>query len=82
MIQNLISGILFLTILFRAYNFSYSSTLSSEHQFFLISDFLVEILKANKTSEKITHFAIQFRSKNLTHFMNIDSLDIESNMLS
>ena len=51
-------------------------------EFFLISDFLVEILEANKTSEKITHFTIQFRSKNLTNFTNLDSLDIESNMLS
>ena len=51
-------------------------------ELFLISDFLVEILEANKTSEKITHFTIQFRSKNLTNFTNLDSLDIESNMLS
>ena len=51
-------------------------------EFFLISDFLVEILEANKTSEKITHFTIQFRSKNLTNFTNLNSLDIESNMLS
>ena len=31
--------------------------------------------------EKITHFTIQFRSKNLTHFTNLSSLDIENNML-
>ena len=31
--------------------------------------------------EKITHFTIQFRSKNLTHFTNLGSLDIENNML-
>ena len=31
---------------------------------------------------KIIHFTIKFRSKNLTHFMNIYSLDIENNMLS
>ena len=29
---------------------------------------------------KITHFTIQFRSKNVTHFIN--SLGIENNMLS
>ena len=48
MIQNLISGILFLKILFRAYNFLYLSTRSSgHHQSFLILEFLAEILKAN-----------------------------------
>ena len=48
MIQNLISGILFLKILFRAYNCLYLSTRSSEHhQSFLISDFLAETLKAS-----------------------------------
>ena len=29
---------------------------------------------------KITYFAIQVRSKNLTHFTNFNSLDIENNM--
>ena len=48
---------------------------------FLISDFLAESLKANKTSEKITYFIIQFRSKNLTHFTYLNSLEIEKSML-
>ena len=31
---------------------------------------------------KITYFAIQACSKHFTHFMNLNSLDIENNMLS
>ena len=31
---------------------------------------------------KITYFAIQVCSKHLTHFMNLNTLDIENNMLS
>ena len=34
-----------------------------------------------KLAKKITYFIIQFRSKNLTHFTNLNSLDIEKNML-
>ena len=34
-----------------------------------------------KLVKKITHFSILFRSKNLTHFTNLNSLDIENNML-
>ena len=34
-----------------------------------------------KLAKKFTHFTIQFHSKNLTHFTNLNSLDIESNML-
>ena len=32
-------------------------------------------------AKKITHFTTQFYSKNLTHFTNLNSLDIENNML-
>ena len=35
-----------------------------------------------KLSKSITHFTIQFRSKNLTHFTNLSSLVIENNMLA
>ena len=31
--------------------------------------------------KKITHFTIQFRSKNLTHFTNLNSFEIENNIL-
>ena len=34
-----------------------------------------------KLEKKITHFTIQFRSKNLIHCTNLNSLDIENNML-
>ena len=32
-----------------------------------------------KLATTITHFTIQFRSKNLTYFTNLNSLDIENN---
>ena len=62
----------------------YSSTRSSGHHqsFFLI--FRLSSRKSQsqqKLAKKITHFTIQFRSKNLTHFTNLNSLDIENNML-
>ena len=42
---------------------------------FLISYFLVESLKPKKDQKKkITHFTIQFRSKNLIHFTSLASL--------
>ena len=47
-------------------NFRFSSTKSQSQQ---------------KLAKKITHFTIQFCSKNLTHFTNLNSLDIENNML-
>ena len=34
-----------------------------------------------KLAKKITHFIIQFCSKNLIHFTNLNSLDIKNNML-
>ena len=34
-----------------------------------------------KLAKKITHFKIQFWSKNLTHFTNLSSLDVENKML-
>ena len=85
MIQNVIFGILFLKILFWAYNFfifveKFPRT-SSEFLF----NFRFSSRKSQsqqKLAKKITHFTIQFRSKNLTHFTNLNSLDIENNMLS
>ena len=35
-----------------------------------------------KLTKKITHFTILLHSKNLTHFTNLNSIDIENNMLS
>ena len=55
---------------------------TSSKFFFLISDFLEESLKTKKKLLiKITYFAIQVCSKYLTHIMNLNSLDIENNML-
>ena len=34
-----------------------------------------------RLAKKIAHFTIQLRSKNLTHFTQFNSLDIENNML-
>ena len=74
MIQNLIFGIIFFDSSGRSsghyqsffFNFRFSSRKSQSQQ---------------KLAKKITHFTIQFRSKNLTHFTNLNSLDIENNML-
>ena len=87
MIQNLIFGILFLKILFRlrAYNFfifvyTFQWTLSEFFLFFWFSSRKPQ--SQQKLTKKITHFTILFRSKNLTHFKNLNSLDIENNILS
>ena len=47
------------------FNFSFSSRKSQSQQ---------------KLAKNITHFTIEFRSKNLTHFTNLNSLDIENNV--
>ena len=53
----------------------------------IIRFFLIFSLPSRKSqsqqqlAKKITHFTIQFRSKHLTHFANLNSLDIENNML-
>ena len=62
-------------ILFRAYNF-FSSVLLFNFRFSSRKS-----QSQQKLAKKITHFRIQFRSKNLTNFMNLDSLEIENNML-
>ena len=41
----------------------------------------IKIVLAKKMAKKITYFVIQFRSKNLIHFMNLNSLDIMKNIL-
>ena len=38
--------------------------------------------RQRKLAKEITQFTIQFRSKNLTHFKNLNSLDIENKILS
>ena len=66
--QNLIFGILFLKTLFWKYNF-FIFVQTCQWTSSLISGLLAESLKA----KKITHFIIQFYSKNLTHFTNLNS---------
>ena len=51
-----------------------SSTRKSRSQFCLRK-------RSRKLAKKATHFAVHFRSKNLTHFMDLNWLDIDDNML-
>ena len=84
MIQNVIFGIRFLKILFWAYNFFiFFQTFPRTSSEFLFN-FRFSSRKSQrqqKLAKKITNFTIQFRSKNITHFTNLNSLDIENNML-
>ena len=50
--------------------------------YLLIADFLVEISKPKKLAKRITHFAVQFYSKNLTPFTTFNSLNIIKHMYS
>ena len=87
-------GILFLKILIWLYNFFiffyifyilYSTHVSVDiiRVFFLILLFQTESLKSQqKLLKKITLFTTQCRTKNLTNFMNLNSLGIESSMLT
>ena len=63
----------------------YSSTrFSGQYQSFFLFFWFTSRNPQNqqKLVKKITHFTIQFCSKNLTHFKNLNSLDNENNMLS
>ena len=79
MIQNLIFGILFLKVLFRACNFSPHVLVE------IIRVILLQILKQKtskpiKTSEKDYSFYNTVSLKNLTHFTNLNSFEIENDM--
>ena len=50
-------------------------------EFFSFQIFQQKGLKPTKLAKKITHFTIQFHSKNLTHLTNLNSLGVENNML-
>ena len=77
MIQNLIFIILFLKILFRACNFIPHVPVDII-RVFIIPEFVVENLKVNKNQrKKITHFIMQFCSRNLTHFTNLNSFEMK-----
>ena len=80
MIQNFISVILFLKILSQAYNFIPHVPMDII-RVFIIPEFVAENLKANKNQrKKIAHFIIQFCSRKLTHFTNLNSFEIENDM--
>ena len=84
MIQNLIFGILLLKISFLAYNFFIFIHMFQQTSLKFFFDFRFSRGKPQsqqKLSIKITYFAIQIRSKHLTHFTNLNSLDTENNML-
>ena len=81
MIQNLIFVIPFLKILFRAYNFIPHVPMDIIGVFF-IPDFVAENLKSNKNKWKRSLILqYSFAQKNLTHFANLTSFQIENNML-
>ena len=87
--QDLIFRILFLKILFRAHKVficvhTFQWTPSEFFFVFFFSIFRFSSRKSQsqqKLAKNITHFTMQFRSKNLTHFRNFNSFDIENNML-
>ena len=72
----------FFEILFQACNlFILCQMFQWTSEFFLILDFLAEGRKANKLANKITHFTKWIRSKCLTSFRNLSSLDVDLNLL-
>ena len=84
MIQNLIFGIILLKILFLAYNFFIFIHMFQRTSSKFFFDFRFSRRKSQSQQKlliKITYFAIQVCSKHLTHFTNLNSLDIENNML-
>ena len=77
-------------IIFLKYYFGHTTffmfvhTLSNEHHQGFFKNFRFSSRKSQrqqKLAKKITHFTKQFSLKNLTHFTNLNSLDIENNML-
>ena len=61
-----------------------SRSSSGHHQslfFFNFRFFSRKSQSQQKLAKKITHFTIQFCSKNLTNFTKLNSIDIEKNML-
>ena len=76
---------IFLKVLFPAYNIFIFAQMFQ----WTSSEFLFKFRFSSRKSQsqqnlaiKITHFTIQFQSKNLSFFTNLDSLDIKNNTLS
>ena len=84
MTQNVVFGILFLKVLFWAYKFYiFVQTFQQTSSEFLFN-FRFSSRKSQsqqKLAKTTTNCTIQFRSKNITHFTNLKSLDIKKNML-
>ena len=83
MIQNLVFGSLFLKIFFHVCNlfifvrmFQWTSEI-----FFYIRFSSRKPQSQQKIAKNITHFTIQFCSKDLTRFANLNSLDAENNTI-
>ena len=74
--------IFFLKILFWAYNFFKFVQWTSSEIFFNFTTSSRNSQNQQKLTKKTTHFIIQFCSKNLTHFRNLNSLDTENNIVS
>ena len=74
----------FFQIFLWVYNFFiFAHTYQGTYQSFIFNFrfFSRKSQSQQKQPKRITHFIIQFRLKNLTHFMNLNLLDIENNML-
>ena len=86
MIQNLIFEYLEFFFFWKYYfGFWHTTFLHSPICFSRHYQSFFKIFKFSNTKpqsqQKLANFTIQFCSKNLTHFMNFSSLDIENNML-
>ena len=82
MIQNLIFGIIiFLKIFFRANKDVIFVHMFQWTLFFNFRLFSRKSQSQQTLEKKFTNFIIQFRSKYLTYFINLYSLDIENKML-
>ena len=77
------------------WNSFFENIISGIQSFYICPDVPVDIIRVffnfrfssrkfqgqQKLAKKTAHFTTQFCSKNVTHFTNLDSLDIENNML-
>ena len=74
-----------LEFFFRKYYFGHTTflrTFQGTSSFFLVFRFSSRKSQSQeKLARKITYFSIRFNSKHLTYFINLNSLDIENNIL-
>ena len=84
MIQNLIFGILFLKKIISGIQRIHICPDVPKNMIRVFFNFMFSCRKSQsqqKLAKTIKHFTIQFHSKNITHFPNLNSLNIENNML-